>query len=169
MRTSSRQNQRSISITPLVQRVGGRSQQWRIRGLALLVAAISFLVLSPASGAYAANYDGTCDAGEVCVYNNANYGSAYSDLPGNYPDMWEPPVYHSYNYPTICNNYLTAPSLFNLCRLNDSISSIRNYSYSQELRIFTDAHYSGKSQLVSTRTNISQVTYNDQTSSLKWY
>lgn len=169
MHSNARQSQHLATGSRLSRWDRTGNQRWRTKRLALLVAAVSVLVLGTGGASYAASYDGTCDAGEVCVYNNANYGGAYSDLPGNYPDMWEPPVYHSYNYPTLCNDWMTAPTNFLWCRLNDSISSIQNHSYSQGLRIFTDAHYRGSSQWIATRTNDNQVTYNDKTSSLKWY
>lgn len=149
------------------------SRQERLSSLSqvlLFVSAVTLLVLTSGTAALGAAYDGNCDSDEVCVYNTAGYSAPYSDLPANYPDMSGWPAIHTYNVPDVCNSplALTYP-LVTWCQLNDTISSVKNLSYSRDLRIYTNANYTGSSQFIGTRTFVSQVTYNDQTSSLKWF
>ncbi len=71
--------------------------------------------------------------------------------------------FHTYNYPSECNSWAAFS-----CRLNDSISSVQNLSDHRSVRIFTDVDCDGNYQKIGIYGSVSQVTYNDQTSSECW-
>jgi hypothetical protein len=136
----------------------------RIARLAFLAAAVAAgLVLGPSVAAMAGQNDGYCDNNEVCVYSNANLGTPRSDFLYYYDDMSGGVDFHTYNYPSSCNNLF----IF-YCRLNDSISSVDSWSDHRSIRIFTDAHYDGAYQKIGIYGRVNQVIYNDQTSSECW-
>ncbi len=132
-----------------------------VAGVAI-AAAVSFSVVLPQT-VWAGLYDGYCDNNEVCVYKDANFGIPRSDFLYYYDDMDGGLYFHTYNYPPECNSWR---SFF--CRLNDSISSVRNLSDHRSVRLFTDAHYDGYYQTIGPNMSVSQVRFNDQTSSECW-
>lgn len=117
----------------------------------------------------------TCVSGDVCFYNNASFNAdppnglgvtnPWSAISGNYYNMHNWPEPHTYNNPDVCNN---THALFAICNINDSVSAAKNKSTQKNVRLYTDAGYSGNYQTILRGSSTTQVTYNDQTSSIYW-
>jgi len=139
-------------------------RRWKMRtAAAFAMAAAVFLMIVSPQVVSAGLYDGYCDYNEVCVYKDANFGVPRSDFRYFYDDMDGGLYFHTYNYPPECNSWMAF-----FCRLNDSISSVQNLSDHRSVRIFTDAHYDGYYQTIGRYWSVSQVMFNDQTSSECW-
>lgn len=142
----------------------------------ILMAAISGVVAALSLAPVAARADvHSCSTGDVCVFNNASFNAdppdgwgvtnPWSAFAGNYPNMHNWPSPHTYNNPDVCNN---THAFTAACNLNDTISAAKNRSSAYKVRLFNDANYSGGFQTLNALTSDTQVTYNDQISSLCW-
>jgi hypothetical protein len=138
----------------------------RVKSARFTIGLTSLVILSVFSQpaiANAALYDGNCNANEVCVYRDVYRGTPRSDFLYNYEDMDGGLSFHTFNYPSSCNNV----QIFS-CRLNDSISSIDSYSTTRSIRFFTDKHYDGYYQRVGLYGYAGTVSYDNQYSSECW-
>lgn len=143
---------------------GSRLRRKLLTAATLVIAVVVSFSVVPPQPVSAAETDGYCENNEVCVYMNANFVTPRSDFTYYYPDMDGGFDFHTYNYPSSCNEF---PGAWN-CRRNDTISSVQNLSDHRSVCIFTDAYYDGNFQKIGIYGSASQVTYNDQTSSECW-
>ncbi|WP_187645687.1 peptidase inhibitor family I36 protein [Streptomyces sp. TRM49041] len=129
----------------------------KIGARALRVAAISAasvaLVVANTGSASAAQYNGICDAKEVCIYKHTYLNGPWID--------------HQYADPNYTNNTWTGGG-YPSQGTNDEASSLDSWDTNWKVRFFTNAYYGGSWQTLGVYARANTVTYNDQYSSHCW-
>ncbi|TFH53238.1 hypothetical protein E4J66_04710 [Actinomyces viscosus] len=105
-------------------------------GSLLLLAAGALLV--PTSAASAAERDGVCDAGEVCIYYNSNGEGSVSDFAGSIPS-------HGASQPN-CYEFKGTGNGRGKC-VKNNVASVWNRS-GVPVTIYYNSYYSGPSQTI---------------------
>jgi hypothetical protein len=118
---------------------------------AAVVMATGSLSLAPGA-ANAANLDGSCQASEVCLYQNQFYGGGLADFVGNDSDYSN-------------NNFVNSGT-----GLNDRVSSVKNRDSNCDVRLYPAANYGGSWVLFESGEDYFYVSLliNDKASSHKW-
>lgn len=93
--------------------------------LGVTLSAMAALVVSLSPAASAANYDGVCDSGEVCLWEHMDYHGAFADFYYDNSD-YAPWYYWSAFVP-----------------LNDTVSSLQNHAIWYDVQECQDANYGG--------------------------
>jgi hypothetical protein len=93
-------------------------------GIASVVAALAIGVAF-AAPAQAANFDGNCQGGEVCLYDSINFNPAMADFYNNVSNYGG---WHYWN-----------SSVW----LDNSVSSVKNQASWSDVILYTNANYSG--------------------------
>lgn len=111
--------------------------------------AIAGAFVAMASAPAMADMDGSCNTGDICVYQHGNWVGSKLDTPY---DLW--------NY---SGRYYVGSSV----PLNDSVSSMNNFGRSWGITFYTDANYRGSWHWIPEWSKYNAA-FNDAYSSHSW-